>query len=151
MGSITSSIAENMKSAMQETMDKQQQVMVENQRKMAERQLQMQNEMRIRMFATQLAAARERLYWYGAFYGLAAAGMLAGFAKRRNPTILIPFLPLTFVVGYQADFAYGSKIGRIRAMAEETMEKEMGLLALPTGLPTIDNIDKKIEMTKSKM
>lgn len=37
------------------------------------------------------------------------------------------------------------------AMAEETMEKEMGLLALPTGLPTIDNIDKKIEMTKSKM
>ena len=30
-------------------------------------------------------------------------------------------------------------------MAEEIMGKEMGLLAVPTGLPSIDDIDKLIE------
>jgi hypothetical protein len=71
-------MADNMKSAMQESMDKQQKIMVENQRRMAERQLQMQNAMRERMVATQLARARELLYWWGSFYGLAVVGMLAG-------------------------------------------------------------------------
>lgn len=139
-----------MKSAMQESMDKQQKIMVENQRRMAERQLQMQNAMRERMVATQLARARELLYWWGSFYGLAVVGMLAGFARSRNPAVLVPALPLTFIVGYQVDFVYGSKIDRIRDMAEEIMMKEMGLLAMPTGLPTVDDLDRKIEEAEKR-
>lgn len=102
--------------------------------------MQIQNEMRTRMVATQLARARELLYWWGGFYSLTMVGMLAGqiwhtrsiddvvhrhyrlfecrYAKLRNPAILAPFLPLTFVFGYQIDLAYGSKIGRIRGEME---------------------------------
>jgi hypothetical protein len=43
-----------------------------------ERQIQMQNQMRERMMAMQVARARELLYWFGSFYVLAALGMIAG-------------------------------------------------------------------------
>jgi hypothetical protein len=62
----------------------------------------------------------------------------------------VPALPLTFIVGYQVDFVYGSKIDRIRDMAEEIMMKEMGLLAMPTGLPTVDDLDRKIEEAEKR-
>jgi predicted transcriptional regulator len=43
-----------------------------------ERQIQMQNQMRERVMAMQVARARELLYWFGAFYALAGLGMIAG-------------------------------------------------------------------------
>ena len=39
---------------------------------------------------------------------------LCRFMKSKKPAVLIPFLPLSFVVGYQADYVYGSKVSRIR-------------------------------------
>ena len=36
------------------------------------------------------------------------------FMKSKKPAVLIPFLPLSFVVGYQADYVHGSKVSRIR-------------------------------------
>ena len=36
------------------------------------------------------------------------------FMKSKKPAVLIPFLPLSFVVGYQADYVYGGKVSRIR-------------------------------------
>ena len=38
----------------------------------------MQNLMRERMMAMQLATAREMFNWWASFYGLAAVGMIAG-------------------------------------------------------------------------
>jgi hypothetical protein len=35
-------------------------------------------------------------------------------------------------------------------MAEEIMMKEMGLLAMPTGLPTVDDLDRKIEEAEKR-
>lgn len=42
-----------------------------------ERQQQMQLQLRQRMIATQLAATRERMYWWGSFLGVATLSMTA--------------------------------------------------------------------------
>jgi hypothetical protein len=34
--------------------------------------------------------------------------------RSRNPKVMAPLLPLTFIVGYQADLAYGTKLNRIK-------------------------------------
>ena len=43
-----------------------------------ERQIQMQNAMRERMMATQIASAKDIFYFLASFYGLATVGMFAG-------------------------------------------------------------------------
>ena len=66
---------------------KQQDFMLEMNRITLERQIQMQNAMRERMVASQVAGAREMFLWLGSFYVIAGAGMIAGFARYRNQTI----------------------------------------------------------------
>ena len=34
--------------------------------------------------------------------------------KTKKPGALVPILPLTFIVGYQGDLAYGDKIKRVQ-------------------------------------
>lgn len=36
------------------------------------------------------------------------------FSKSKNPKVLIPLVPLTFIVGYIGDLAYGSKMDRMK-------------------------------------
>ena len=62
--------------AMEENFRKNQESMKEMQAVTMQRQIQMQNQMRERMAATQVAMARERLNWFGSFYVLATAGMI---------------------------------------------------------------------------
>ena len=73
----------------------------------------MQQEMRKRGMAQQLGMARERFYWWSGFYSLALIGLTAGFIKMKNPLIITPLVPLSFVVGYQADLVLGNKMERI--------------------------------------
>lgn len=73
----------------------------------------MQVQMRNKMMAQQLGMAREAFNWYAGFYGFAAVGLLAGFMRSRKPWMLGPLVPLTFLVGYQADMALGDKMDRI--------------------------------------
>ena len=47
----------------------------------------MQNAMRERMVAGQVAAAREMFLWLGSFYVIAGSGMIAGFARYRNQAV----------------------------------------------------------------
>ena len=54
---------------------------------------------------------------------------------------MAPLLPLTFLVGYQADLAYGSKVARIRAEAENILQYERDLTDMPGGLPSLATID----------
>lgn len=121
---------------------KNQEFMMDLQKLNLERQIQMHNQMRERALAMQVAQSRELLYWLGSFYAIATVGMLAGYRRTRNQRVLIPILPLTFVVAYQADFAYGSKIARIKAEAENIMQFEFGLLDIPGGLPSPSSIDE---------
>jgi hypothetical protein len=131
----------NASKIMEENLKKNQDFITEMNKVTVERQIQMQNQMRERMMAMQVARARELLYWLSSFYGLAALGMVSGFRRTRKPGVLIPLLPLTFIVAYQADMAYGNKLHRIRLEAENIMSYEDDLLGLPCGLPTASSID----------
>ena len=55
----------------------------------------------------------------------------------RKPVALAPLLPLTFLVAYQADLAYGTKVNRIKTEAENILMFERDLIESPLGLPTI--------------
>ena len=114
--------------------------------------------------AMQLAVSRELLNWFGSFLVVAAAGLITGFRRSAKPCVLVPFLPLTFVLGYQVDLAYGSKLNRIRGEkqaklsisfaafeltvliysgeAENIIKFESELLELPMYLPTLSSIDQ---------
>ena len=59
----------------------------------------------------------------------------------KKPAVLAPLLPLTFVVGYQYDLAYGSKMNRMRSEAENILMFERDLIESPLGLPTISQLD----------
>ncbi|PIK58199.1 hypothetical protein BSL78_04923 [Apostichopus japonicus] len=103
-----------MSQAMEESFKKNKEFMTENQQIMLERQIQMQNQMREKGMAMQLSGSRELFNWYASFYGIASLAMVLGFARSKNPGVLVPFLPLSFVVGYQYDWCYGNKVERIR-------------------------------------
>ncbi|WP_411027505.1 plasminogen receptor (KT), partial [Salmonella sp. s54925] len=92
--------------------------------------------------------SREMFLWWGSFYAVASFGAVMGFLKTKKPVFLGPLVPLTFIVGYQADLAYGTKLTRIRDEAENIMKNEANLLDLPLGTPTIELIDEK-RKTKS--
>merc|ERR1712096_318898 len=109
--------------AMEDNLKKNQEFMLEMNRITMERQIQMQDQMRERMVAQQIAKAREMFLWLGSFSAIA------------------PLLPLTFLVGYQADLAYGSKLNRIMAESENIMQYERDLIEIPSGLPTLSSID----------
>lgn len=48
------------------------------------RQIQMQNKMRERMMAMQLAGAKEMFNWLASFYGLATVAMFAGYVLQKS-------------------------------------------------------------------
>ncbi|XP_071438981.1 plasminogen receptor (KT) [Hetaerina americana] len=135
----------------EEHLPKNQEFIAEMNKITVERQIQMQNQMRERLMSMQIARARELLYWLGSFYVLAALGMVAGYRRARKPGVLAPLLPLSFIVGYQADMAYGNKLHRIRGEAENIIQFETDLLELPCGLPTASSIDQaRLKMEENK-
>ncbi len=67
--------------------------------------------------------------------------MFSRFRRTRRPGAIAPLLPLTFLVGYQADLAYGTKVSRIRSEAENILMFEPDLVEMPAGLPTVASID----------
>jgi len=127
--------------AMEKNFEKQQEFMLELNRVTVERQIQMQNQMRERMQAMQMARAREMFAWLASFYALATVGMVAGYRRTGKPSALAPVLPLSFVLAYQADLAYGSKMERIRGEAENILMFESDLVDSPAGLPTVASLD----------
>jgi len=127
--------------AMEESMQRNQQFMTEINRTTLERQIQMQNQMRERAAAMQVAKARDLFYWLGSFYVLAGLGMVAGFSRTRKPAAIAPLLPLTFIVAYHADLAYGTKLNRIKAESENILMYERDLIDMPAGLPSLASID----------
>lgn len=135
----------NINKAMNEAARKNQDFMVETQRVQLERQIHMQNEMREKMMSMQIARSRELLYWFGSFYIVAAIGMITGFRRTRKPGTLVPLLPLSFILAYQADLSYGSKLNRIKMEAENILMFERDLVSMPMGVPTPSTIDEARE------
>lgn len=59
----------------------------------------------------------------------------------KKPAAMAPLLPLTFIVAYQGDLAYGTKINRIKTESENILMFEQDLVESPLGLPTISGLD----------
>jgi len=137
--------------AVEKNMKSNQEFMLEMNRITVERQLQMQNQMRERMAAMQIAKNRELLNWFGSFYLLTAAGMLTGYKKSRRPGILVPLVPLSFIFAYQIDLAYGNKLHRIRGEAENIINYESELLELPCNLPSLSTIDQARQIRSDQL
>lgn len=116
--------------------------MLMNARLQMERQILMQNQMRERQMAMQIAWSREFLKYFGSFFAVATVGLTAGAIKRKNPSMLAPIIPLSFIFAYQMDSAYGTLIYRMRGEAENIMETENDRLQLPQGTPTFESIEK---------
>ncbi|KAI1895924.1 hypothetical protein AGOR_G00111780 [Albula goreensis] len=127
---------------MDQNFRKQQEFMALNSRLQLERQIQMQNQMRERQMAMQIAWSREFLKYYGTFFGLATLGLTAGALRRKRPGLFAPVVPLSFILAYQLDLAYGTLMQRIKGEAEEIMAVERDLLELPNGTPTFESIEK---------
>ena len=64
--------------AMDDNMRRNQEFMQETQRVMLERNIQMQNQMRERMMAQQIARTREMFSWLVSFYVVAGVAMIRG-------------------------------------------------------------------------
>ncbi|KAM4710251.1 plasminogen receptor (KT) [Discoglossus pictus] len=128
--------------SMNENMKQQQEFMLMNSRLQLERQILMQNQMRERQMAMQIAWSREFLKYYGTFFSLAAFGLTAGAIKRKKPALFIPVVPLGFVFAYQFDMGYGTLLQRMKGEAENILETESSLLEVPNGLPTFESIEK---------
>ncbi|XP_051533647.1 plasminogen receptor (KT) [Myxocyprinus asiaticus] len=128
--------------SMEQNFQKQQEFMLLNARLQLERQLQMQNQMRERQMAMQVAWSREFLKYFGSFFSLTTLALTVGAVKKRKPALLAPVVPLSFILAYQMDAAYGTLIHRMREEAESIMVSESERLDLPHGMPTFESIEK---------
>ncbi|XP_028619948.1 plasminogen receptor (KT) [Grammomys surdaster] len=128
--------------SMNENMKNQQEFMVMHARLQLERQLTMQNEMRERQMAMQIAWSREFLKYFGTFFGIATISLTAGAIKRKRPAFLVPIVPLSFIFTYQYDLGYGTLLQRMKSEAEDILETERTKLEPPKGLITFESLEK---------
>ncbi|XP_063704063.1 plasminogen receptor (KT) [Culicoides brevitarsis] len=136
MGSIFSS------PSFHETFRKNQEYISEMNRIKMERWIQMHYMIKQREMAKEIAKNRELFFWLSAFYGVTTTGLISRFRRLKRPAILAPLIPMSFVLGYYADLAYGTKVHRINAEAEMIMNHEEELLEWPSGIPTVSEIDQ---------
>lgn len=127
MGGVASSISSGMRSTMEET-----------QETMLKRQIELNAcQIRERQMAMNLARQRDLTNWIGGFYAIAVPLMVKA-ARSGTRAAAAPILPLTFILGYNLDMAYGNKMDRIRTTAEEILRdpvERATLLGLPLGEP----------------
>jgi len=128
---------------MDENLKKQQQFMLESQRLQLERTLQMQNMMRERMMAMQIAGSRDLFHWVGGTTLLVYIGAAVEFTRNRNRLALIPCFPLTIVSLYLFDMGYWTKPKRLRITAESLLSTQKSLFRLPLGPITIEDIERR--------
>lgn len=70
-------------------------------------------QMKEREAAMEISRARELFYWLASFYCVSTVGFIGRFNRTKRPGTLAPIVPLTFIVAYYADLAYGTKVHRI--------------------------------------
>lgn len=127
---------------MNENMKNQKEFMMMQGQLQLERQLTMQNEMRERQMAMQIAWSREFLKYFGTFFGIATISLTSGAIKRKKPALLIPIVPLSFIFTYQYDLGYGTLLQRMKREAEDILETEKAKLELPKGMITFESLEK---------
>lgn len=81
-----------------------------------ERWIQLHYQIKEREMASYIAGKRELFYWLSAFYITSSIGCWQYYQYIRRKAALMPMIPLTFVMAYYADLAYGSKVHRIQGV-----------------------------------
>ena len=74
----------------------------------------MQQQMRARMVAQQLAMARERMTWWAWFYGISGVGLLAGYVTHIIDDVRVCFETCSATVSGLALQMMGSNVFRSR-------------------------------------
>lgn len=74
---------------------------------------------------------------------------LCRYVKTKHPAVWFPLLPLSFVVGYQADMAWGNKMDRVIAEADRIVAKEQHLLEMPGPALSVSLIDQERKKSKA--
>ncbi|NXW23290.1 PLRKT protein, partial [Circaetus pectoralis] len=69
--------------------------------------------------------------------------------KKKNPGVLLPIVPLSFIFAYQYDMGYGTLLQRIKGEAENILDTQSTLLQLPKGPLTYEDLEK-IRRSQSK-
>ncbi|VCW98597.1 unnamed protein product [Gulo gulo] len=123
--------------SMSENMKNQQEFMLMNARLQLERQLMMQNEMRERQMALQIAWSREFLKYFGTFFGIAAISLTAGAIRRKKPAFLFPIIPLSFVFTYQYDLGYGTLLQRMKEVLPSSIIPTKTLNTMVEHIPNL--------------
>uniref|UniRef100_A0A452UPD7 Plasminogen receptor with a C-terminal lysine n=1 Tax=Ursus maritimus TaxID=29073 RepID=A0A452UPD7_URSMA len=111
-----------------------------------ERQLMMQNEMRERQMALQIAWSREFLKYFGTFFGIAAISLTAGAIRRKKPAFLFPIIPLSFIFTYQYDLGYGTLLQRMKELVSSSV---INTKTLNTILEHIPNLSQELKAALS--
>jgi hypothetical protein len=106
---------EGMKENMNYMMQKNTETMIKKQSELMLKQRQL-------MLAHQFAMGKDRFMFYKYFYYTASLGLLANAFKTKNPHVLGPLVPLSFVFAYQWDFYHGNKLLRVRKEAENLLD-----------------------------
>jgi hypothetical protein len=131
MGLGFSSISNDLSAVREQTM----QQMIDNQKNL-------QLKLRETQMAVQIGLMRDNFLWYSSFYALVAPiCAIVGYA-RKNPAVFFPVLPLTFLLGFQYDLAYGYKALRVRREAEFILENERDLLLLPSNTAVVKSYEE---------
>lgn len=99
-----------------------------------DRWIQMHYQIKERELALEISRSRELFFWLGSFYTVTLMGIVSRYKScewqhhknwtnksfsfryrtTRRSGVLAPVVPLSFVLAYYADLAYGSKVHRIR-------------------------------------
>ena len=127
-------------------LEKQQEKAITAQKVMLSRQIEMQQTMRERMMAVQVAGARDMFMFYGGAMALIFPLLIIGSIKKKNPALLGPIIPFSFILAYQYDWAYYTKADRIMKEADHILQHEKHYLYFPGGELTVETIDKLIEL-----
>lgn len=100
-------------------------------RDMVSQQVQLVRRMAERQMALQVASVRELMFWFIPFTVSSFVFLYKGYRKTNSWPVMFPLIPITFGLGYQLHYAYGSKTNKIKALAENIMANEAHMMAVP--------------------
>ena len=91
-------------------------MMADGMKKNMEAQMAFQKELILKqrqmMMATQIAMGRERFWYYSNFVHILAFALVSGAIAKKNPMLLAPLLPISFLYAFQYDMCYGTMMER---------------------------------------
>ncbi|NXW48503.1 PLRKT protein, partial [Nyctiprogne leucopyga] len=134
--------------SMNDRLKAQQEFMVMNSRLQLERQLLMQNQMRERQTAMQIAWTREFLKYFGTFFGLAAVGLTTGYEfyfQIENVLGLFFYHAGSSFCIITGSYFYpvtAQRLIRCQSEAENILDTQSTLLELPKGPITYEDLEK---------